>query len=133
MQKYATLDGTFFVAIKRWRTVLSSQACRAKICPAVVKDLGLVHRNSIRAVSSRIRIQTNSGFCPVFVAAMRAVVVAKSGEVALAYARTTWLKSLLLVLLFVVVLAAGAVAVAAALRHDLSGHLNPAEKKTLKC
>ena len=94
----------------------------------MIKNLGLVHGNSIRAMTSGIRIKTDSGFCwPVFVPAMCSVVVAQSGKVALADAGTTCMKSLLL-LMFVVMLAAGAIAVAAtSFGHNLSGHLDPPE------
>ena len=83
-------------------------------------------------MTSGIRIQTDSVFCPVFVPAMCAVVVAKSGKVAFANAGTTCVKSLLL--LFVVMLAAGAIAAAAAATfgHNLSGHLDPPEIENVK-
>ena len=85
-------------------------------------------------MTSGIRIQTDSVFCPVFVPAMCAVVVAKSGKVALADAGATRvMKSLLLLLLFVVMLAAGAIAAAAAtFGHNLSGHLDPPEIENVK-
>ena len=86
-------------------------------------------------MTSGIRIQTDSVFCPVFVPAMCAVVVAKSGKVALADAGATRvMKSLLLLLLFVVMLAAGAIAAAAAATfgHNLSGHVDPPEIEKVK-
>ena len=83
-------------------------------------------------MTSGIRIQTDSVFCPVFVPAMCAVVVAKSGKVALANAGATRVKSLLL-LMFVVMLAAGAIAAAAAtFGHNLSGYLDPPEIENVK-
>ena len=83
-------------------------------------------------MTSGIRIQTDSVFCPVFVPAMCAVVVAKSGKVALANAGATRVKSLLL-LMFVVMLAAGAIATAAAaFGHNLPGHLDPPEIENVK-
>ena len=85
-------------------------------------------------MTSGIRIQTDSVFCPVFVPAMCAVVVAKSGKVALADAGATRVMKSLLLMLFVVMLAAGAIAAAAAATfgHNLSGHLDPPEIENVK-
>ena len=84
-------------------------------------------------MTSGIRIQTDSVFCPVFVPAMCAVVVAQSGKVALANAGATCVMKSLLLLLFVVMLAAGAIAAAAAtFGHNLSGYLDPPEIENVK-
>ena len=117
----------------------------------MVKNLGLVDRNTIRAhpTPQGVRSQTDARLCSpaaslvllLLLLSMRAVVVAKAGEVALANAASRRISRRLGFGSFsrpvaLAVAAAPArpvvVAAAAALGDDLLGHLDPAERR-IKC